>query len=114
MAFQVKFIFAIAVLIVLCCNSFDLVHGLPSGDLEPVNDETGNSNLTRVDRAAKGCNDRGGCYNGKCWAGCDAVLFGDKEWCYTTKGNSQDYQYIGCSRDHECSKCWKCAGACSV
>lgn len=54
-----------------------------------------------------------GCKKGYCWTPCKAVgIF--FEWCYSTKGSSQDYQYVKCSSDSECNKCWKCAGPCSV
>lgn len=59
------------------------------------------------------CARKWGCYQGYCWAGCDATAV-NNEWCYTTRGYSQDYQYIRCSRDSECSDCWACAGACTV
>lgn len=57
---------------------------------------------------------RFGCHKGYCWAYCHAVLGNEREWCYTTRGSSQDYNYVGCSRDSDCDGCWKCAGACSI
>lgn len=57
---------------------------------------------------------RGGCSKGYCWAYCHAVLGHEREWCYTTRGSSQNYQYVSCSRDEDCDKCWKCAGSCAV
>lgn len=59
-----------------------------------------------------------GCHKGYCWTSCTgagAYIAGDnKEWCYTTKGRSQDYQYVKCSRDRGCISTWKCAGPCSL
>ncbi|KAI9241275.1 MAG: hypothetical protein BYD32DRAFT_77782 [Podila humilis] len=57
---------------------------------------------------------RGGCHKGYCWAGCVAVSPFGGEWCYTTKGYSQDYQYVKCSSADECNSNWKCAGPCAL
>ncbi|OAQ29354.1 hypothetical protein K457DRAFT_125842 [Linnemannia elongata AG-77] len=58
---------------------------------------------------------RGGCHKGYCWAGCaSGVPFAFNEWCYTTRGRSQDYNYVSCSNDNECSMDWRCAGSCTV
>lgn len=64
---------------------------------------------------------KGGCYKGYCWSGCEALL-GDvngKEWCYTTKGSSQDHKYVSCSQDSDCGTngnifCDYCAGGCTI
>lgn len=56
-----------------------------------------------------------GCLRGYCWAYCDGYLphvFG--EWCWTTRGEAKDGQYIKCKEDDECSTCFKCAGRCSI
>lgn len=64
--------------------------------------------------AIKGkCANKGGCHKGYCWSKCRATGIGG-EWCYNTKGRSQDYKYVKCSRDSECDKCWKCAGSCTI
>lgn len=55
-----------------------------------------------------------GCHKGYCWAYCHAVLGHNREWCYTTRGSSQDYNYVGCSSDADCGGCWKCAASCAV
>lgn len=60
-----------------------------------------------------GCGKIGGCHKGYCWASCDATAF-NNEWCYTTRGYSQDFKYVGCASDYECDKCWKCAGSCTA
>ena len=51
-----------------------------------------------------------GCYNGKCWSYCS---FGSN-WCYTTKGHTQDYNYVYCGKDRECMPDWHCAGPCTI
>lgn len=81
-------------------NAAEAVRGILAGGQETPGD-------------VRGCAFQGGCRNGRCWAGCDATVV-DNEWCYTTRGYSQDYRYIGCGQDHECDKCWKCAGPCSI
>lgn len=55
-----------------------------------------------------------GCHKGYCWAYCNATGLGLKEWCYTTKGSSQDYNYVKCTKLSECAPHWKCAGPCTV
>lgn len=62
-----------------------------------------------------------GCHKGYCWARCIGALGGTatpkdshQEWCYTTKGYSQDFQYVGCQQDSDCDGCWKCAGSCTL
>ena len=64
-----------------------------------------------------------GCYKGYCWARCRGFMytfafplmgFKDQEWCYTTKGYSQDFQYVSCKEDSECGCTWKCAGSCTL
>lgn len=59
------------------------------------------------------CGHEGGCYKGYCWSSCDATAF-NNEWCYTTKGYSQDFKYVECGSDSDCSLCWKCAGSCTA
>lgn len=59
------------------------------------------------------CSLEAGCHNGKCWAWC-GVSLSDGEWCYTTKTYSQSYEYVSCSSDYDCEKCWKCGGPCSI
>lgn len=54
-----------------------------------------------------------GCLNGRCWSYCGVSLTGG-EWCYTTKGYSQDFNYVSCSNADDCNGCWKCAGSCTV
>ncbi|KAH7044361.1 hypothetical protein BKA57DRAFT_469414 [Linnemannia elongata] len=49
-----------------------------------------------------------GCHNGLCWSHCTMG------WCYTTKGYSQDRQYVPCEWSTECSPDWSCAGPCTV
>ncbi|NP_001232937.1 uncharacterized protein LOC100571908 precursor [Acyrthosiphon pisum] len=51
-----------------------------------------------------------GCHNNYCWAYCSL----GNQWCYTTKGYSQSFAYVSCTRDDECNGCWKCAGSCTV
>lgn len=76
-----------------------------------------------LENAAKintGCVESGryGCHKGYCWSYCTAagtVLFGIKnEWCYTTKGSTQDRNYIKCSSSSDCDACWKCGGPCAL
>lgn len=56
-----------------------------------------------------------GCHKGYCWTTCiGGVPWWGAEWCYTTKGSSQDFSYIGCTDKSECDKDWKCAGSCTV
>lgn len=58
------------------------------------------------------CADRAGCHNGYCWTYCGLLL--GTEWCYTTQSYSQSFQYVSCTHDSQCNKCWKCAGSCTV
>lgn len=109
------------VLTVLCYNTFNSVCAKPNTPLEPLipldnGDRAGkisDKNLTRIARQSD-CSHKGGCYRGYCWAGCTSIVGSDLEWCYTTRGSSQDRGYIKCSEDTECSKCWKCAGPCAA
>ncbi|KAG2218677.1 hypothetical protein INT45_013343 [Circinella minor] len=58
-----------------------------------------------------------GCYNGYCWSECQGAgtaLAGANEWCYTTEGRSQDFNYVKCTNDEECCPSWHCAGSCTV
>lgn len=51
----------------------------------------------------------------RCWAYCYGALSAkNTEWCYTTKGRSQDYNYVQCSGPQDCNGCWSCAGPCTV
>lgn len=59
------------------------------------------------------CSVNAGCFKGHCWAWC-GVSLSDGEWCFTTKTHSQSYEYVHCSSDDECNKCWKCAGPCTL
>lgn len=116
MVFETRFIFACLVFIVLCYTSFNLINGSPVDSLDPldtafIDGETGHSITARATR--EGCSNRGGCWKGYCWVGCE-VFGGGKEWCYTTKSHSQSHKYISCSRDSECNKCSHCGGGCTV
>jgi len=51
-----------------------------------------------------------GCIRGWCWSYCS---FG-ANWCYTTKGSSQDRNWVKCTKHRECMPDWHCAGACTV
>jgi len=55
-----------------------------------------------------------GCHKGYCWTRCYATEPWLREWCYTTKGYSQDFNYVKCNVGDDCCRCWKCAGACTV
>lgn len=59
------------------------------------------------------CSVEAGCHSGKCWAWC-GVSLSDGEWCYTTKTYSQSYDYVPCTSDYDCEKCWHCGGPCSI
>lgn len=65
-----------------------------------------------IDNSQK-CADVAGCHKGYCWTYCGIALNGG-EWCYTTKSYSQSFDYVKCSSDSECDKCWKCAGSCTL
>lgn len=54
-----------------------------------------------------------GCRKERCWSSCSATIF-PNEWCYTTKGRSQDYNYVKCEYTGDCEYYWKCAGPCSI
>lgn len=75
---------------------------------------------TNIGKMNTGCvkDNEYGCHKGYCWSYCSGagtLLFGmTKEWCYTTKGRSQDRQYIKCTSNDECDACWRCAGPCSL
>lgn len=64
----------------------------------------------------KGCSEYRGCKGYYCWAYCGVSLkSGEWEWCYTTKsGNSVDDNYVTCTTEEHCSKCWRCAARCTV
>lgn len=134
-----KTVFKVAI-VAVCLISFHGVLGMP--DLSLVDDfSVDNSTLHRSRRGGAGqdlaetvalldqwsdqVKDRWsteisrcrkfGCHNGYCWSYCTAALEGkDNEWCYTTKGKSQDRDYVSCSQDSECNGCWKCAGPCAL
>lgn len=59
------------------------------------------------------CSTTASCYNGQCWAYCSDSL-SSGSWCYTTRGKSQNGQYVSCTRDSQCNPCWNCAGSCGV
>lgn len=59
------------------------------------------------------CSVEAGCHKGKCWAWC-GVSLSDGEWCFTTKTYSQSYDYVPCTTQYDCDKCWKCGGPCSI
>merc|ERR1712079_657175 len=54
-----------------------------------------------------------GCWKGYCWTYCSNgfACGGTCPWCYTTKGYSQDFNYVSCNNDNECNPNWNCAGA---
>ncbi|CAO3640669.1 unnamed protein product [Cunninghamella echinulata] len=58
-----------------------------------------------------------GCWKGRCWshcAGAGTFLSGVDEWCYTTRGSSQDYNYVYCNSNNDCDNTWHCAGPCTL
>ncbi|KAF9574974.1 hypothetical protein EC968_004734 [Mortierella alpina] len=57
-----------------------------------------------------------GCSKGYCWSGCSSfgLLPINTEWCWTTRGSSQDRNYVRCSSDDECSNDWHCGGPCAA
>lgn len=61
---------------------------------------------------------KSGCHKGYCWVQCYAagwvVFKSENDWCYSTKGSSQDYKYVKCKSATECRSDWNCAGACTV
>lgn len=59
------------------------------------------------------CGKSAGCLRGKCWSYCEATGV-PNEWCYTTKGNTFDGMKVSCTKDQDCCRSWKCAGACAV
>merc|ERR1712079_509247 len=62
-------------------------------------------------------NEEYGCWKGYCWARCEngfACYSGQGcPWCYTTKGYSQDFNYVSCNYDGDCDRDWRCAGSCT-
>lgn len=60
-----------------------------------------------------------GCHKGYCWTKCDGAgnvwtAFHGLEWCWTTKGGSQDFQYVTCNSNADCDRIWNCASSCTV
>ncbi|KAJ8652040.1 hypothetical protein O0I10_012349 [Lichtheimia ornata] len=61
-----------------------------------------------------------GCHKGSCWSRCAGAGRAAKsylnlyEWCYTTKGSSQDYNYVSCEKNEDCCSTWSCAGPCAA
>lgn len=116
MSIQLKFISVLIVLSV-CCSVFNVVYGKPSTDSEQ-NPELVESALHRMIRGTGTrrdgiCSPEAGCHKGRCWAYC-GLLFRGGEWCYTTRGNTFSGNYVSCTNDSECDRCWKCGGACTV
>ena len=85
-----------------------------------------NLKIRTVLRITKGCPPCGntavqrcgrhGCYNGYCWSECLGISnfpFPGNDWCYTTQGRSQDFNYVECTNDEECCESWSCAGSCT-
>lgn len=73
------------------------------------------SSMMRAVESITKCANEGGCHTGYCWTRCSLsteLTFG--EWCYTTKTQSQNYNYVRCNKDSDCSTCWKCAGPCTI
>jgi len=66
------------------------------------------------EKGTQECFHKWGCHNGYCWSGCEATIFIGSEWCYTTRGNSQDNQYVKCSKKEDCQPAWNCAGSCTM
>lgn len=107
MLLQAKIVLAIAVL-VLCCLSFETVVSNPV-------DSSGTSeialNRTRRSRETHGC------HKGYCWSYCSSLGFDhgySDEWCYTTEGSSQSYNYVKCDYNTQCLEDWKCGGPCTL
>ena len=63
-----------------------------------------------------------GCHKGYCWTKCIGGeltpffgrLVAGTEWCWTTKGPSQDFQYVRCNNDDDCCQYWHCASSCTI
>lgn len=55
-----------------------------------------------------------GCYKGYCWSECTGAGWPFYEWCYTTRGSSQDYNYVKCNKNVKCKSSWNCAGSCTI
>lgn len=62
------------------------------------------------------CVDTGkyGCLRGYCWSYCHGAFPWDSDWCWTTRGRSQDYNYVECENNFDCNGCWSCAGPCTI
>lgn len=62
------------------------------------------------------CRKDAGCTRGYCCSPCTSgwPWAQGSEWCYTTEGRSQDYNYVKCTHDDECDPMWKCAGPCAA
>lgn len=61
-----------------------------------------------------------GCEKGYCWSRCAGAGRAAKsfinlyEWCYTTKGSSQDRNYVTCDKKEDCCSTWSCGGPCAA
>lgn len=137
MGFQQKFVLVL-VAIAMFCISYSVVLAKPNA--ETVQDlELFEVEVKRTKRQAEGiggtvggavagagvnwiaqsiqnsfeCSQQTGCHKGYCWNWCGVSLTGG-EWCYSTKSHSQSFQYVKCTQDSDCDKCWKCAGSCTL
>ncbi|OXA64056.1 Allergen Tha p 2 [Folsomia candida] len=115
----VKLILGVVIFCILAENSasFPTEDGT---DFQKEETAPGNRTRRRADygsidnlQYAYGCQDYG-CHKGRCWAWCGVRPDDHKQWCWTTRGNMWDLQYVGCSSHNDCDGCWHCAGTCSL
>lgn len=86
-------------------------------DMENMRTELAETN--KANKHIIDCKKENGCYNGYCCKPCNgaSVIFfwvAGEEWCYSTRGRSQDYNYVRCNDDADCDPNWHCAGPCAI
>lgn len=119
MSIQTVTMFAFLVLIV-CCISLNAISGKPNVaedihlntiDIGIV--DTYKTTLTaepKLKHKPLKCSNYSGCNKRRCWKWCDGADSG--KWCFTTKTHAQSYDFVHCTANSDCDKCWNCGGPC--
>lgn len=119
---------------IICAFALNAAFGRPETGIDPVDDAGLSVSGNSTDRQKRNCSYKGGCHKSYCWSYCEGFgvlsVTGSKktfysnvfsnpflicillivpntdgpEWCYTTRGSTQNRQYVSCSSDDDCSK----------
>lgn len=103
--------------LIVCCITLSAVSGISSItediQLNTIDDEivdTAYKITSTLKPKPPKCSHYSGCNKGYCWKWCDSA--DNRKWCFTTKTHTQSYNFVPCTTNSDCDKCWNCGGPC--